>query len=556
MVTRGRRGSTMLLTILVMMVVSVLGAALMALTSSALARSRDDKLRAQALDAAEAGVEKAVYYLRGTAPDGSSDGSWRVDASNPYKETLSDGIEYSFFIDDGAGDDAGKIVVDCTGRATQGARTARRRLRVVLTRADENISVWNNVIFGGVGQAGRSIQGNVKIRGNVHLLGDGEPYTDVDGDGHWDNNEPHTDLNGNGQWDSNEPFEDRDGDGRRDAREPFIDMNGNGTCDPPLTVTELAAEFKGTAEIGNNYSEMSPELRSRIPSPPKQWFDGEYVESLSAKLRVKHGRVNLSGTATVGDPHQTGGSPPIKETMNGTYVNDGWGGNQGSANVYSDNGTNRRYDLGDLVKFPDLLTPTTIDGVTYDSHMEYLRETGLRIDGNLTLYPNESYDCSDNNGNSIRVDGNGNIEVRGIVYVHGNISLARSSGNAKRFTYTGRGTLVSTGNITLDTDLLPASNFPQAEALGMIARRKLYLGAGSGSADLKLAGAFYAQEQVISEKQSEVAGSFVASHYAMNQVPSIYQVPELVKYLPPGMPGSRPIWIVRLEINSSKEIAP
>ena len=34
-------------------------------------------------------------------------------------------------------------------------------------------------------------QGNEKIP---------EPYTDIDGNGHWDDGEPYTDTNGNGHW--------------------------------------------------------------------------------------------------------------------------------------------------------------------------------------------------------------------------------------------------------------------------------------------------------------------------------------------------------------------
>jgi hypothetical protein len=128
----------------------------------------------------------------------------------------------------------------------------------------------------------------------MHLLGDGEPYTDSDGDQHWDDNETYIDANGNGQYDTGEPFTDTDGDGKRDAKEPFVDMNGSGVCDPPLTVTDMASEMGGDANLGNNYEGMPSNISALIPSAPTTTFGGETVQSLQAKLRVKHGRVDIS----------------------------------------------------------------------------------------------------------------------------------------------------------------------------------------------------------------------------------------------------------------------
>ena len=55
-----------------------------------------------------------------------------------------------------------------------------------------------------------------------------EPWTDVDGNGAFDAPEEFTDLDGNGTWSADEPFEDVDGDGRRDAGEPFEDVDHDG----------------------------------------------------------------------------------------------------------------------------------------------------------------------------------------------------------------------------------------------------------------------------------------------------------------------------------------
>ena len=58
-------------------------------------------------------------------------------------------------------------------------------------------------------------------------------------------------------------------------------------------------------------------------------------------------------------------------------------------------------------------------------------------------------------------------------------------------------------------------------------------------------GAFYAETQITSEKQTDVAGSFISNIIDMGQeVPKIFQIPTLNDYLPPGMPGDD-IWVIR-----------
>ncbi|MBI3910890.1 MAG: pilus assembly PilX N-terminal domain-containing protein [Armatimonadetes bacterium] len=546
-----RRGAALVVTLLFMLLMVAWGTSLISLLLYGLRRSERDTLRAQALALADAGAERAIHYLLNTAPDGSTNASWRT--TTPVAETIAGQGRFSLEVVDGSDANAGKVVVTSTGTAEAGDRAVSRAVRLVLTVRLLNISVWNNAIFGGVGQSGRSVNGNVAIRGNVHLLGDGEDFTDVDGDGSWDAGESYTDSNGNGVWDAGEPFTDSDGDGHYDAREPFEDVNGNGTRDPALTVTDLASEIAGDANMANSYQGMSSTVRALLPEIPTVSYNGETVQSLSATLRVKHGRVNISGSASVGYPDSPGGSPPVKEPMDGTYVSDGWGGNQGASHVYSDNGSRMAYDLGDVVDFPVVSRATTVDGVPYESHMEYLRQAGLSVTAPLTLTVGQTYGpVSDGRGNYLRVDTDGTITIQGIVYVNGAVNLNRN-GNQATFRYTGSGTVVATDTIYVHTNLLPLSTFPTQDRLGMLARRRIELATGSGDAQLMLIGAFYAQEKIISAKQNEVAGSFVSSYYQMSNVPRIYHVPALPDYLPPGLPAREPIWVKILRIDGRRE---
>ncbi|MBI2844033.1 MAG: hypothetical protein HYX78_11595 [Armatimonadetes bacterium] len=558
-ILRSRKGSGMVLGLFALLILFAFGIAFLSSSTGSVIASKRDYLSARALSVAEAGVERAMSYLRGTAPDGSTDGSWRTGhpAEGPddhsgdtwHQETLATGESFKICVRTAAGGDTSRIIVTSVSTVTHGDSTASRTLKVLVERDEENVSPWNNVIFGGVGQTGRSIQGNVRMRGPVHLLGDGEEFTDVDGDGHWDDDEPYVDANTNGQYDAGESYTDVDGDGRRDAREPFVDVNGNGIRDPALTVTDLAQEVSGTADVGNNYDGMPVLLQNKLPTLPTVSFGGETVETLTAKMRVKHGRVDISGSAVVGYPNSTGNA--LKETMDGVYVSDGFGGNQGTAAVNSDNGSSQGYDLGDgIVEFPALGDPKPGYGGTYK---DYLRNNGLVIPGSLSLTPGVPYSNS-SGGNSISYDGSGNLEITGIVYVDGDLNLNKSP-SVQTLMYEGSGTLFATGDVYVHCNVLPQTNFPLTDRLGLIAGAKMEIATGPGDAQLTMALAMYAQYKIKIGKQCEIAGSCVSSYYEMQNVPHLYHVPELPNNLPPGMPGGDPIYVVTISVKSWQDFA-
>ena len=62
-------------------------------------------------------------------------------------------------------------------------------------------------------------------------------------------------------------------------------------------------------------------------------------------------------------------------------------------------------------------------------------------------------------------------------------------------------------------------------------------------AQLDVMGVFYAENEIRDRKQRNVAGAFFSSYFDMgSNVPAIYQVPEIVHNLPPGMIGNFRIW--------------
>jgi len=108
--TYGDRGAVLLFTLIVMITLtSVVGAYLGFVQYST--RSTGAQIAdSQAIYLAEAGLHKAVWYLLNTAPDSSTDGSWRTmaypaeagpDPNDPQQESLGEGT-YTIWVEDSA----------------------------------------------------------------------------------------------------------------------------------------------------------------------------------------------------------------------------------------------------------------------------------------------------------------------------------------------------------------------------------------------------------------------------------------------------------------------
>jgi len=407
---------------------------------------------------------------------------------------------------------------------------------------EKDVGIWNNAIFAGAGATGQAINGNVDIRGSVHILGDGEPYLDLNGNGIYDNAEAYTDSNHNGKWDPGEAYSDANGDGVYTAAEPYNDLNSSGAYDAPMTQTSLDGSFGGTAYIGNNYSGAPSTMTSIIPAIPT--VGG--VATLSTEVRVKHGMISIGGSATLGtDAIVDGGLS--KATLDGTYVSDGWTGNKGASAVFSDNGTTNTYDLDNLgISFPvvsGIGAQTYVDtgGTTWTDEQSYLNSRSLTIPTTTILASTAAFSYGpDAYGNKISFTPGtpGVLNITGVIKT-GNLQIGAKNSD---IAYTGNGTLYSTGSINVDGNLLPKSGkiFPTTARIGLIAARDLNLATGAGSSQLSMAGAFYAQGTIKSAKQNDIAGTFVASYFDMGtNVPNIYQVPSLPYNMPPAMPGDK-----------------
>lgn len=512
------KGAALVIALLVMAVLSLLGAAFLTISSTESQIAFNERDSIQALYIAEAGLARAkrdlLYdtyndingfsnrYL--ASPDGlytDSDGTKTGTPGTKYYDLGSGAPSNSFYAVPYSSTTLGKgsyslefknegfpysqetIVVKSTGTTPSGAkRVLEAKFRV------EGLSPWNNAIFSGAGSSGGSIKGNALIAGSVHILG--------------------TDIS---------------------PGEPVI-------------------VFTGDSGIANYYKDMDSNLENKV-----QALDSNPA-SLNAQLRVKKGRVDLdSNSSTIGEKEDP--KNKIKETLNRVYNNDGFGGSFGAKNVYSDNGVYQKYDVpGSLnLSFPG------VSDSDYSGNSLSLTAADLkRGDGKLVIDEDTpAFSKSDVRGiNSIswsplekekgKGKDSGELVISGIIYVDGNLTLG-SEKLKEGIQYSGRGSIYSGGTgggtIEIKGDLLPKNTFPTQDALGLIAKDKIKI---TSKANLLMAAALYAQNEIVSQKQNQIAGAMVSRYFDMGQgSPRIYQVPSLPKYLPPGLPGSKPTYFMK-----------
>ncbi|HBG60592.1 MAG TPA: hypothetical protein DDX37_01935 [Candidatus Omnitrophica bacterium] len=508
----------LLLSYLVIIVLLGVSAAIMVLGASESRTSRIQRLSSIAFSIAEAGLEKALYDLREDFVNDSSP-SWSDGDINgytlspstdsyytiPYDVTSLNGGSYEVQLLNSSS--ANAIWVESTGTIEGMSQSLRAYVTAV------NISPWDNAIFAGAGAAGKLISGNVDIRGSVHLLGNG------------------------------------------------------------LAPTDNAVYMGGTAEIvGNNYSGMAAYLEDKIPKLPTITISGEASpsETLSSELRIKRGMIELSGSAAVGQETKNADkNDGEKENVDGTYVTDGYdcgdADNRICSSVYSDNGTTEAYDLGDAVSFPSLGddapedTTKTIKQYFIDEVPSHSNPTGVDLASalsNLQASSNFKYYDDTNNNNifdanedGISMDGSGNMYISGRIYVNGAVSI----GGSDPITYTGTGTILAEGNVAIKTSLItPAPADPSDPALktypeniiGIMTPGDISLGE---SAQIDIMGLFYAENQVVVNKQTDVIGTLVTNYFDTGgQVPAVYQVPEVVNNLPEGLITSSEVWFLKV----------
>ncbi|MDD3375174.1 MAG: pilus assembly PilX N-terminal domain-containing protein [Candidatus Omnitrophica bacterium] len=473
---KNRRGSLLLISYLAIVVLIGLSAAFMLYATNEARISERQRLETVAFYIAESGLQRMVYDLK---LDYASTGSWNDGDIGPFNIGPDTSSPYVVpYVDTSL--NGGQYLVSLRNVASSSeikiistGTIQGATSTIVAYVSAKNTSPWDYVIFAGAGQAGAMINGTVDIAGSVLILGTG------------------------------------------------------------LDPTDLAVNLGGTADfVQNNYSGLDAALQAKISPLPTTIFNGETVSTLNAELRVKNGVVALSGSAGIGSPDVAGNS--VKETVDAVYVTDGWGGNKGANNVFSDNGTTRAYDLGDSVVFPSLSDPDP-DNPSLTVQQKFRSEALILTNELSNLKPNSSFSYTDGI-NSISMDGSGNLSITGKIYIDGDNNLNFNKNNTgTTITYSGKGTVFVTGSAEVNTNLITSGNnsFP-ANSFGIMTPHTI----GFYEAQTAVMGAFYAEDTITITKQTDVIGTIVSNYFDMGtNVPSIYQAPDLSRNLPPGMIG-------------------
>lgn len=551
------QGIAIIAVTMILVVAALLGGAMVSQTTQDVQLANRTMSDKQALYLAESAKERAYQVVKdgGLTVTGKSRFVMATQPGETQPGTLTNQSilagagTYDLSVSEAvAGAPGSPYIIQIVGVGDSG-RGRRRQITVVTEVNRENVCVWNNAIFGGSGYTGGVINGNCAIHGSVHLIGDG--------------------------------------------------VGEGGTAIQAL-------DLSGTALIHNNYDGMDAVLQPKVPALPT---NDAGLGTLSAKLRVKNGAVGVSGNSEIG---QDPGTTTAKGPLDGIYIETDptqtrWTGTSVDADgvpdptkVFSDNGVDNLYDLGDEVQMPTLSDPylDTWTDTTFSSYDDYFannvdnRSLGgnrpghslqldlassnptLTLDGStsavialqaaapagslVTPYGVSGIKITDAYGNSIAYDPTAgskqaSLAINGMVQIQGDLQVGSSTGTyAADVEYSGRGTVYVSGNgsnadgdVTIDANLLPATTFPTGDVLGLVASNSLYLGAGSGGAQLLMAGAFYAETQVVSRKQTQVCGTFVCNYFDMGtNIPRIFQVPTLTENLPPGIIGGDPIWVI------------
>ena len=377
------------------------------------------------------------------------------------------------------------LIVPVGGRGNSGivepsTASVRTDMRVIVRR----LTVWDNALFGGSNQVGNSINGNIQVRGSVHIKG---------------------------------------------APGKTVDMGG----------TAFILNHYRDADTNSNFAADWVKL----PPVPMINLNGEVVQSLGAELRVEQGDVDLGGSVLWGEQDVTGNI--YMEEVDGVY-SDAPIALSGSAEINAaDEGP---YDATGLpfptLADPYYHAPTSTN---YATHRQFLDTNSLTIVENDISDNTASFNHSNAFGSIDWNQGTSTLTISGIVRVNGDLDLAKKNRPIEydgRGTLFAVGDVDIHDDVLPKDNYLQTSTMTY-DNLGIIADDDINIATGGGETWLKVMAALYAENETTVRKQSRIAGAIVTKFFDMgNNVPRIFQAANLSHNLPPGMPGGDPMLFV------------
>lgn len=504
---KNEQGMGLVLALLMLAIVGALGATIITSNMADLQISTNYSHRSVAFYAADSGIETAARDLL-------SDPGWILayldittwEALDPIPDGVSvNGVPITSFepgdvsagywqfggrtaVGDGAYtreirlppapdivDGEGTVTFTVRSRGDGGViETARQVVRADIELDLDAYGVWDNAIFAGDGQTGNLINGNVAIRGSVHVLGDEAA---------------------------------------------------------PQTI-----QFGGTADIRNNYSDAADHFgatdAAKLPALDLVEFNGEMVESLESIIRLEHANVELGGSSDIGAVDVTGNA--VKETMDSIRSD---GTISPAEKVHADEWADYDTQGVEFPTLDDpYVAADGSVWATHRDFLEN-RSLLLPLDEISPDVPDFSYsDAWGNSISWDRSDAE--LTIEGIVRVAQDLRLGKQHGNPGRrgFEYEGTGTLYAPGRIEIDGPVVPEDAYLADGNLGLIAGTDIYI--DYTAQINVFAAIYAQREVRIAKQTNIAGAVVASSFDLGTNVPSIFQVPDLASDLPPGMPGS------------------
>ena len=180
-----QKGMALLTTLIFVFILVTFAVALLTMTSNDTKLSALQRDSTKAFYIAEAGIEKTLYNLK---KDYESSKNWDDGDINGYTLENTSGFRKIYYITDPPGYDVpfgggtytvSLNIISSNNVTIKSKGICIKPIRYVQVNARVGVlSIWDNAIFAGSGASGRVINGNVNIRGSVHILGEGLSPTD------------------------------------------------------------------------------------------------------------------------------------------------------------------------------------------------------------------------------------------------------------------------------------------------------------------------------------------------------------------------------------------
>ncbi|MDY6855620.1 MAG: pilus assembly PilX N-terminal domain-containing protein [Thermodesulfobacteriota bacterium] len=497
---KDQRGAALVISLVFMVLLTILGIAGIMISSTDLKVAKNEISSSKSLYIAEAGLERGeIGALEDLQYDANIANSTfnsttlgTTFISSPTAGTFyslgsfafgggSYTVEVMFYNTNGGGLEPAEAKVRSTGVGPDGSTSVLESFFYA-----EDVSIWNNAIFGGGGGSGSiPINGNVKIAGSIHILGNGvTPTTTV--------------------------FYNQTGDCKNNHTGMDTDL---ANCFFYGTSSDLKSKFR----IRNGKVDMT--VGSGFIGQSTSYYKGIYV-----------------GAGV------DGGGGVNADILGG---NNGVGGT-GSQNLYAEEGASspKPYDLGVSVTMP------SIDTTLYNSNCLDLTtaadQTSALVSGSLTLDDGASYQVSATSGDgSISYDGSASphiLSISGLVKVR-TLTMNKNADlqvSGKGILYVSDPTGVT---VYINNDIYSTgATWPTTDLLVIVSHGDMQIGSSS---QLEITGAFFSEGDVYVNMQTEIAGTIVCSTFNIgSQVPKIWQTPSLAANLPALVPGNGSNWVI------------